>query len=462
MGSVTNILQKGINGLWALRRTNEPKYPQERRIPYTGRTQAGVYVTPDRALLNDTVWAAHRYLTQTVAQLPARIIKKTPKGNETVDIHPVDNVLNWRTNPEMSPFQFKETMVGWALLFGNGIAEIEKDSVGRVVNLWPIFPQRVSFHRDVETNELLYRINQGQEGSVELKASDVFHLRGFGNGPVGLSVVEYAAQSIGWARAAELFSASFFGEGMHFGGTIIADGKLDTDSAARLREELEQVYRGPNKAGKWFIGDGGLKVTNTSSTAREAQFVPTLQHQVESICRWMGVPPHKVHHLLRMTYNNVEQMSIDVVGDSIVPWAMRLEQEATYKLFGNNRNNLSVVFEVKGLLRGDQKSRQEALQIQRRNGIINANDWAELEDIPKPKDGGDVYIVESNMVTMEQLANPPQTNTNSSPNSPQDPQTDTNQNNSASDPPGNNRALMALLEASLILGEDSLELEHEG
>ncbi len=231
---------------------------------------------------------------------------------------------------------------------------------------------------------------------------------------------------------------------MHFGGTIISDGKLDKDSTERIRNELDQTYKGPTRAGKWFIGDGGLKVTTTTSTARDAQFTETLQYQVESICRWMGVPPHKVHHLLRMTYNNVEQMSIDVVGDTIIPWAMRLEQEATYKLFGNNRSNLCVVYEVKGLLRGAYKDRQEGLQIQRRNGIINANDWCEIEDIPKPKDGGDTYIVESNMMTMEQLANPPE------PPKPVAP-TQTANNSDTSSNDNNAAALSKLLEANLIL-----------
>lgn len=402
------LLQKGIDKLWALRRTQEPKYTYERKIPYTGRTQAGVYVTPDRALMNDTVWACHKYVTESCAQLPARIIRKLPNGKqETVLNHPVNKVLNWRVNPNMSPFQFRETMVGWAIIHGNGIAEIERNGFGSVVNLWPIEPHRVSFLRDAETSELIYKISQGVGlESIELRSSDVFHLRGFGNSDVGLSVIEYAAQTIGWARATELFGASFFGNGMNFGGTIVSDEKLDKDSANRIREELNETFGGPQRSNKWFIGDQGLKVTRTSATQDEAQFIETMQHQVEAICRFFAVPVHKVGHLIRMTFNNVEQLSIDAVGQCIVPWALRLEQEATYKLFGSNRNNLEIVFDVKGLLRGDFKSRQEGLQILRRNGIINSADWARLEDMPEPKKGKDVYIVEKNMVTMEQLENP--------------------------------------------------------
>ena len=310
-----------------------------------------------------------------------------------------------------------------------------------MVNLWPIDPHKVSFLRDIETGELIYKINQESGNSVELRSQEVFHLRGFGNGDIGLSVIEYAAQTIGWAQATMLFGASFFGEGLNFSGVLAPDVKMDKDSLSRIREELNEVYKGPSRSNKVFLGDFGLKFTKTSATPDESQFVGTLQHQIESIARFFAVPVHKIGHLIRMTFNNVEQLSIDAVGQCIVPWAIRLEQEATYKLFGSNRQNLQVVFEVKGLLRGDFKSRQEGLQILRRNGIINSGDWARLEDMPEPSEGEDVYIVEKNMVTMEQLQNPPKPPVTSNP-----------ETNDIIQPNNDNAALAALLESEIILG----------
>ncbi len=444
MGIILNTLQKGINSIYALRRTQEPRHPSERRIPYTGRTQAGVFITPDRALMNDTVWACHKYVTESCGQLPAKIVRKLPNGKqEIVSSHPVNNVLNWRVNPNMSPFQFRELMVGWAIIHGNAIAEIERNGFGSVINLWPIDPHRVSFSRNLETSELIYVVNQGLDGSkIELRSSDVFHLRGFGNGDVGLSVIEYAAQTIGWAQATLLFGASFFGNGLNFSGTLTSDAKLDDDSMERIREELNQTYGGPSRSNKVFIGDQGLKFVKNSATPDEAQFIEAMQHQVESICRFFAVPVHKVGHLIRMTFNNVEQLSIDAVGQCIAPWAMRLQEEATYKLFGSNRNSLEVVFDLKGLLRGAFKDRQEGLQILRRNGIINSRDWARLEDMPEPEEGGDVYIVEKNMVTMDQLENPPE------------PQAPGNNTSTTNDPATNDNsaAALALLETEMILG----------
>jgi phage portal protein BeeE len=132
-----------------------------------------------------------------------------------------------------------------------------------------------------------------------------------------------------------------------------------------------------------------------------------MQFQVEEICRWFGVPPQKVQHLLRATFNNIEQLSIEVVQDAIAPWAFRFEEEGIFKLFGSNRQNLFLKMDLKGLLRGDFQTRQAGLQIMRRNGVVNANQWADIEDMPRIGPDGDKYIVEGNMTTLAQIGEAP-------------------------------------------------------
>ena len=400
--SVAPVVQDVV----ALRQTREDKYIDEGSPSYA-RPVAGVYINADTALRNDCVWACVRYLSQTVGQLPVRVMRDMGRYSDRVMMHPVVDVMTWRANPELAPFQLKETLTAWAVMRGNGIAEIER-SAGRVVALWPIHPDRVSFERDTVTDELLYKINNGQNGTVYLRGQDVFHLRGFGNGPVGLSVVEHAAESIGWAQATELFGASFFGNGLNSSGAIEGAGSLSEPGQKLLRATIAKSHGGPRKAHTPLFLDKNMKWVPTSIKPNEAQFVEAMQHQVETIARWFGVPPQKVGHLLRMTFNNVEQLSIEVVVDAITPWALRWEEEANYKLFGQNRNSLFIKLELKGLLRGAFKERQEGLQIQRRNGVINQEDWREIEDYgPSGADGSDKYIVEGNMTTLEKVGEDP-------------------------------------------------------
>jgi HK97 family phage portal protein len=394
-----------LKGIFALRRASEPKYPDERRGPYNGRSLAGVNVTPDNAVTVPAVWACVRYLSQTVAVLPWRVMKESNEGKVLAQSHPVDWIIRKRPNPETSAFQFRETLVHWALLWGNGYAEIERDSVGRPVALWPIQPWRVCAER-MEDGSLVYEVTNGTQEKSIIPAMDMFHLRGFGHGPVGVNVMEYAAESIGWARAAQLFGAAFFGNSMGFGGMVSVEGGLTKPGKDALEKELNQKYSGPRNAWRWIVGDKKMEVQPFGVEPNKAQFIETNQFLVEDICRWFGVPPHKIAHLERSTFNNIEHQSIEVVQDSIIPWVKRFEEEADYKLFGaQNRQGFYTKMSVNALLRGDAKSRGEFYQLLRGAGIVDADEIRELEDFNPigAAGGGDIRIVQSQNVPLDQL-----------------------------------------------------------
>lgn len=333
-----------------------PDQPSASRMYFIGRTPFGELVTPDTALKNAVVWACVRYLSSTIAQLPWSVMRSVNGGAERMNTHPLDWLIHTRPCPDMGSFSWRQTMVGNALLHGNAYAEIEWDNRGVPYALWPIHPERVAVKRG-DDGLLLYEVwNRG--GAVSLAAKDVFHIRGFGDGPIGFNVVEYAAQSIGWAQATEVFGSSYFGEGMNPTGIVQvpATTKLSPDGQDELRAELRRLYNGP-KAERTAIMDGGMTFQKVANNPEESQFIETRQHQVEEICRWFGVPPHKVMHLLRATFSNIEHQSIEVVIDAVMPWVKTIEEEADYKLFGANRQGYFTKLDIRGLMRGDNASR---------------------------------------------------------------------------------------------------------
>jgi HK97 family phage portal protein len=394
-----------LKSIFALRRTSEPKYPDERRVPYNGRSLAGVSVTPDNAVTVPAVWACVRYLSQTVAVLPWRVMRESAEGKVLASSHPVDWMIRKRPNPETSAFQFRETLTHWALLWGNGYAEIERDGAGRPVALWPIQPWRVCVER-LDDGSLVYEVNNGAKDKSIIPAMDMFHIRGFGHGPVGVNVMEYAAESIGWARAAQLFGAAFFGNNMGFGGMVSVEGGLTEPGKIALEKTLNQKFNGPRNAWRWFVGDKKMELQPFGVEPNKGQFIETNQHLVEEVCRWFGVPPHKVAHLLRSTFNNIEHQAIEVVQDSVIPWVKRFEEEADYKLFGaQNRLGFYTKMSLNALLRGDAKSRGEYYQLLRNAGAVSADEIRELEDLNPigPDQGGDIRIVQSQNVPLDQL-----------------------------------------------------------
>jgi HK97 family phage portal protein len=360
------------------RATTPGEQPVTSRIIYTGRTPAGVYVDANTALRNSTVWACVQYLSRAVGQLPWRAMKEIGAGSEVALTHPVDWLLHVRPCPEMGAFTWKQTMLGLALIWGNSYAEIERDARGLPWALWPIHPSRVAVRRDVD-GLLVYEI-WNRDRNVVLPATEVFHLRGFGDGPVGYNVIEYAAQSIGWAQATELFGATFFGEGMNPSGIIKVKAGLSPEALELLKADIAKLYQGP-RGKRTAVLDAGMEFEKVTSTPEDSQFIETRQHQVEEICRWFGVPPHKVMHLLRATFSNIEHQAIEVVVDSVTPWVRTFEDEANYKLFGRNRQGLFSKMNLRGLLRGDNASRAQFYKTLFELGAMSTNDILHSEDM---------------------------------------------------------------------------------
>lgn len=368
------------------------------RVIHTGRTTAGVYVDADNALKNATVWACVQYLTRTVGQLPWRVYTRDAKGNTTTAAAGgVDYLLNTRPNPEMGAFSWRQLMLGHVLLRGNAYAEIQRDNRGVAIALWPLHPERVCARRRAD-GTLYYEV-WNSDGNSELRAEDMYHVRGLGDGPVGYSVIDYAAQSIGWAQATEVFGSTFFGNGMTPTGVVTSEAGLTPAGLDELRKELNRLYSGP-RGERTAVLDAKMKYEKISTTPNDGQFIETRQHQIEEICRWFGVPPHKVMHLLRATFSNIEHQSIEVVVDSVTPWARVFEQEADYKLFGlANRQGFYTKMSMQALLRGDNQSRAQFYKAMFEMGMT-INQILALEDLNGIGDDGDVVFVSNNVQTL--------------------------------------------------------------
>jgi len=402
----------------AQRLSREPQHVVQNRIAQRLRTAAGVLITADTAVKISAVWACLRYLSQTVAVLPWRVMRETKSGAEIQRTHPVDWLIWKRVSAEWSSFQFRETLTHWALRHGNGYAEIEPDQLGRPFSMWPIHPDRVECCRAIEdtvddagnpiaAGSLFYEVNNGTNVKSVLAAKRMFHVRGFGEGPVGVNVIAYAAESLGWSQAAQLFGATFFGNGATPATVVINKKALTPDGLKKQKAEFEQLYRGPRNSNKTAHTDNETDIKTIGINAKDSQLIETHQHLVEEVCRWFGVPPHKVMHLLRATFSNIEHQAIEVVVDSVSPWVKRFEDEADYKLFGQNRSAYYTKMNMRALMRADNAGRAAFYKQMFSMGAYSPNRILELEDENTIGPDGDKHLVQLNLTTLEKAGEQP-------------------------------------------------------
>ena len=115
-----------------------------------------------------------------------------------------------------------------------------------------------------------------------------------------------------------------------------------------------------------------------------------------------------VGDLDRSTFSNIEQQSLEFVKYTLNPWCVRWEQAMNQQLLSpDDQQKYFIKFNVDGLLRGDYESRMNGYAIGRQNGWLSANDIRELEDLNRiPADeGGDQYLVNGNMLPLNQAGN---------------------------------------------------------
>lgn len=374
-------------------------------VDFGGNSNSGVRVDELRAMQTSAVYACVKILAETVASLPLHLFKKGKDGkNETAEQHPLFSCLYETPNEEMTSFEFRETMMTSLLLWGNAYARKIKKN-GHVTELWYLKPNLMTVERDTQTGKIKYTYSDDITNQTYVYRPDqVFHLKSLSiDGVTGLSPIAQAREAVGLSLATEEYGAKFFGNGARPGGVLEHPGILKDPE--KLRESWNKVYQGTRNSHKVAVLEEGMKYHTIGIAPEDAQFLETRKYQVNEICRIFRVPPHLVGDLERATFSNIEHQSIEFVQHTIRPWLVRWEQAISRSLLDEKERLLYFAkFNVDGLMRGDYKSRMEGYAVGRQNGWLSANDIRGLEDLPPiPKEqGGDVYLVNGNMMTATQ------------------------------------------------------------
>lgn len=373
-----------------------------------GGTSSGKTVTERSAMQMTAVYACVRILSEAIAGLPLHLYRYKPDGGKEKAIdHPLYLILHDEPNPEMSSFVFRETLMTHLLLFGNAYAQVIRNGKGEVIAMYPLMPNRMSVERD-ENGRLYYQYFKtsdeagGRNESVVLRPYDVLHIPGLGfDGLVGYSPIAMAKNAIGLSMATEEFGSKFFSNGAAPSGVLEHPSTIKDPQ--RVREAWQSQFGGSSNAGKIAVLEEGMKYTPISIAPEQAQFLETRKFQINEIARIFRVPPHMLADLEKSSFSNIEQQSLEFVKYTLDPWVVRWEQSIQRTLFTSEEKRLYFVkFNVEGLLRGDYASRMSGYATARQNGWMSANDIRELENMDRipPEEGGDLYLINGNMLPM--------------------------------------------------------------
>ena len=378
---------------------------------FFGGSTSGKPVNERTALQMTAVYSCVRILSEAVAGLPLHVYRYGENGSKVKALdHPLYRLLHDEPNPEMTSFNFRETLMGHLLLYGNAYAQIIRNGKGEVIGLYPLMPTKMTVDRDSK-GQIYYLYTRGSDdspvddetGQIYLPPEQVLHIPGLGyDGIVGYSPIAMAKNAVGMAIACEEYGAKFFANDAAPGGVLEHPGTIKNPQ--RVRESWQSTFGGSGNSNKIAVLEEGMKYTPIGISPEQAQFLETRKFQINEIARIFRVPPHMVGDLEKSSFSNIEQQSLEFVKYTLDPWVIRWEQTIHRSLLlPDEKSRYFVKFNLEGLLRGDYQSRMNGYAIGRQNGWMSANDIRELENLDRipAEDGGDLYLINGNMLPLK-------------------------------------------------------------
>jgi HK97 family phage portal protein len=351
----------------------------------------------DIALQNSVVWACQRIIAETVASLPLHLLRRTPAGKEIAVDHPLYKVLHDEPNPQMSDFQFRETLTSHCLLWGNAFATKVTRPDGVTIGLWPLDPKTVEIRED-EPRKVRY-IHHASNGDITYTPDQIFHLAGLGfDGVRGYSVVTMARNTIALAQIQEEYASRFFASGGRRPYYLRKPTRFKNDQEfEQFRQRHEQSYSSPDAFHRTMILEGDIEYHEIGMSLEDAQFLASREFSIPEICRWFRISPHLVGDLSRATFSNIEHLSIEFVQHTLMSWLVRWEKAINRQLLtGAEKGTYFAKHNVAALLRGDFESRMKGYSIGIQNGVYSINEVRDLEDM-NPVAAGDGHYVPLNL-----------------------------------------------------------------
>lgn len=354
-------------------------------------TDSGIYVEGTSSMRMAAFYRGASLLANLGGALPIKVYKVGTK-------RPATSPLLDTPHPDLTPLEFWRLSYMHRILWGNFYAQkVRTTGSGRIAFLEPLNPQRVKAGRarPSENNPsgkvFEYTDDDGQRHAWTTR--EVFHVPGLGFDTIcGVSVIKFAAQSIGLALAAEKYGARLFGSGNLMGGILTTEQQLTQEQAETLQERWERMSAGLDRSHRTAVLDSGASFQSLTMPNDDAQLLESRDFQVTELARFLGIPPYLMFQTEKTTSwgTGLEQQARGFTQFDLHPgWLGPTEQRITKELLVNTGNEAR--YDMTALMRGDSIARAEYYRVMREAGVLSANEIRESEDLP-PRDGGDTYL----------------------------------------------------------------------
>lgn len=352
---------------------------------------SGISVSPENSLRLSAVWRCVNILSGIFSYLPSKPFREADDGAMTeARDHSTYRLFTRRPSPFYTKSVYWERSMIHLLLRGNHYAEIIQNNGGEIVRFNLILPREIAEIRML--NGRLWYFITGRPDPIP--GDRMIHVPHLGDDPItGKSTITYAREDLGMEMARREAGARFWADGGDVKSLLVSSQKLSPTQEAGMKES----FRNKKKEGGAILAPFGVDVKNLGMTPADQEFIMSGNFSVATICRWFGVPIHKLSELERATFNNIEHQAIEFLQDTMAPIVQKYEDEYTTKCYTlESEMTTSLQFDMAAYQKADSVALAEINRSDVQNGLAAPNEIRKKRSQP-PLEGGNEAFIQLNM-----------------------------------------------------------------
>ena len=341
-------------------------------------------------LRNELVYRGLNMLAGAIAEAPLRVYDR---DGHALDDHPLRALIK-RPNPFMGEHLLWETTVLYLYLSGNAFWVKVRSRSGRVVELWPLRPDRLRIVPDDRrfVAGYIYEIGGHQ---YPLDTADIVHFK-FPH-PIydywGLSPLQAALRRIVIDNETADFTKVLLQNNATPSIAVTTQNAIDQATADRLSIRWREKFGGRNRGGPAFL-QAGMDIKTIGLSMKDLAFPDLDASSQQRVLVAIGVPPVLLGQ--EATFSNYAQARMSFYEDTAEPLQSRLddrlESDLLYADFDASQD-LELKFDTSKVsaLRPVRELRWQNAQAGVQGGWLSVNRaLAMVGEAPEPD--GDVYL----------------------------------------------------------------------
>jgi HK97 family phage portal protein len=265
----------------------------------TGDWQHNITTDSKETLLsNSSIYACVTGIATDISKLRIKLTREEDGIWEEIEGNSPFSPVLLRPNRYQNRIKFLEQWILCKLLFGNAYILKERDARGIVTALYPLNPLRV-MPMVADDGGVYYQLNQdylsGIAEQTVVPASEIIHdtMCCLWHPLIGVPPLYACALSGTLGKRIQTDSSAFFDNRSLPGGVLHAPGRINNETAERLKKMFEENYSGANVGRLLVVGDD-LQFTPMRMTSEQSQLAEQLQLTVDDIARSFHYPLFKL------------------------------------------------------------------------------------------------------------------------------------------------------------------------